>query len=219
MGISRDSLRERIKKILLERIMDGHYPPDFQLKEVSLAEEFGTSPVPVREALRELSAMRILDSESYKGVHVRSFTDAEIRDAYEVRGVLEEFAGMRAARFFKNNVQPLKRFLEQMFENARENKVKDYLNHDLPFHRTIVKAADNVCLLRAWDELGFEIRAYLFLTRDNRDLPEIAEEHVAMVEALNVGDGKKAGSLLRMHCFRFAKEVMSMEARKPARLS
>jgi DNA-binding FadR family transcriptional regulator len=74
-----------------------------------------------------------------------------------------------------------------------------------------------VCLLRSWDDLSFEIRTYLFLTRDNRDLPEIAEEHVAMVEALNVGDGKKAGTLLRMHCFRFAKEVMSREARKPAK--
>ena len=103
MGISRDSLRERIKKILLERIMDGHYPPDFQLKEVSLAEEFGTSPVPVREALRELSAMRILDSQSYKGVHVRSFTNAEIRDGLR---------GSRCSRgIWRNACRPL--FQEQ----------------------------------------------------------------------------------------------------------
>jgi DNA-binding GntR family transcriptional regulator len=209
MEIARDSLRERVKQALLERIMDGRYLPGFQLREVALAEEFGTSPIPVREALRELSAMRILESESYKGVRVRSFSNAEIRDAYEVRGILEEFAGMRAARIFKNKAQPLENFLEQMFKNARGNDVKGYLNHDLPFHRAIVKAVGNECLLRAWDELGFEIRAYLFLTRDNSDLPQIAEEHVPIVEALKAGDGRKAGSLLRTHCFRFAKEIIT----------
>jgi DNA-binding GntR family transcriptional regulator len=72
-----------------------------------------------------------------------------------------------------------------------------------------VKAVGNECLLRAWNELGFEIRAYLFLTRDNSDLPQIAEEHVPIVEALEAGDGRKAGSLLRTHCFRFAKEIMT----------
>ena len=98
--------------------MDGRYLPGLQLREVALAEEFGTSPFPSERPFVN-SAMRILESDSCKGVRVRSFSNAEIRDAYEVRGILEEFAGMRAARIFKNKAQPLENFLEQMFKNAR----------------------------------------------------------------------------------------------------
>jgi DNA-binding GntR family transcriptional regulator len=211
--IPRQSLKEKVKQELLQRIMDGQYPPGHRLLENALAEELGVSPIPVREALRELTAMRVLDFESYKGVRVRSFSNAEIRDAYEVRAVLEEFAAQRAARFFKNNAKSLHRFVEHMAKAASENNVRAYLNHDLPFHRAIVAAAGNGHLLRAWDSLGFEIRAYLFLTRDNSDLPKIAKEHVEMVEALEAGNGRKAGALLREHCLTFAQEVMSLESR------
>jgi len=166
----------------------------------------------VREALRELSVMRVVDFEAYKGVRVRTFSNAEIRDAYEVRAVLEDAAAQRAARVFKRNAKSLYHFLEQMKKTASEGDVKGYLNYDLPLHRAIVAAAGNEHLLRAWDSLGFEIRAYLFLTRDNRDLPKMAEEHLPIVKALESGDGRKAGALLRRHCLTFAKEVMTLES-------
>jgi DNA-binding GntR family transcriptional regulator len=210
--ISRSSLKEKVQEELLRRIIDGHYSPGQRLMENALAEEFGVSPIPVREALRELSVMRVVDFEAYKGVRVRTFSNAEIRDAYEVRAVLEDSAAQRAARFFKGNAKSLYHFLEQMKKTASEGDVKGYLNYDLPLHRAIVAAAGNEHLLRAWDSLGFEIRAYLFLTRDNRDLPKIAEEHLPMVKALESGDGRKAGALLRRHCLTFAKEVMALES-------
>jgi hypothetical protein len=86
------------------------------------------------------------------------------------------------------------------------------LNYDLPFHRAIVAAADNGHLLRAWETLGFEIRACLFLTRDNSDPKKIAEEHLPIVKTLEAEDGRKAGALLRRHCLKFAKEVMTLES-------
>jgi len=55
-------------------------------------------------------------------------------------------------------------------------------------------------------------RAYLFLSRDNSDLPKIAEEHLPIVKALESGDGRKAGAMLRRHCLTFAKEVMTLES-------
>jgi DNA-binding GntR family transcriptional regulator len=210
--ISRLSLKEKVQQELLRRIMDGHYPPGQRLMENALAEELGVSPIPVREALRELSVMRVVDSEAYKGVRVRTFSNAEIRDAYEVRAVLEDAAAQRAARFFKRNAKSLHHFIEELRKTAREGDVKGYLNYDLPFHRAIVAAAGNGHLLRAWESLGFEIRAYLFLTRDNSDLQKIAEEHPPIVQALEAGDGRKAGALLRRHCLAFAKEVMTLES-------
>jgi DNA-binding GntR family transcriptional regulator len=210
--ISRLSLKEKVQEELLRRIVDGHYLPGQRLMENALAEELGVSPIPVREALRELSAMRVVDFEAYKGVRVRTFSNAEIRDAYEVRAVLEDFGAQRAAQFFKRNVKSLYNFVEQMKKTASEGDVKGYLNYDLPFHRAIVAAAGNGHLLRAWDSLGFEIRAYLFLTRDNSDLPKIAEEHPPILKALESGDGRKAGALLRRHCLTFAKEVMTLES-------
>jgi len=212
MRISRESLKERVKQQLLERLMNGFYPPGERLVETVLAEEFGTSPIPVREALLELTAMRLVDSESYKGVRVRSFSNREIREAYEVRAVLEEFAAKRAARVLKGDTKSLRHLLRQMVEAARKNDFKAYLNSDLPFHRLIVAASGNTHLLRTWDELGFQIRANLFLTRDNSDLLEIAHLHPPIVEALDAGDGRRAATLLRDHSQKFAEELTSMEA-------
>jgi DNA-binding GntR family transcriptional regulator len=59
--ISRLSLKEKVQEELLRRIVDGHYLPGQRLMENALAEELGVSPIPVREALRELSVMRVVD--------------------------------------------------------------------------------------------------------------------------------------------------------------
>ena len=86
------STRDRIRLALLKRISEGAYLPGERLKELTLAHEFEVSQAPVREAFRELEALGVLVSEHYRGTRVREISGRETKDAYQLRGYLEEIA-------------------------------------------------------------------------------------------------------------------------------
>src|ERR1700739_3316450 len=91
--LQRDSMAERVKQVLLQRIMSGELLPGARLVELRIAEELNTSQGPVREAICELEGLELVVTEPYKGSYVREVTPVDIREAYMVRASLEELAG------------------------------------------------------------------------------------------------------------------------------
>ncbi|MBK9205517.1 MAG: GntR family transcriptional regulator [Candidatus Obscuribacter sp.] len=79
------STREQITQVIMERILDGTYKPGERLIEMQIAGELGISQAPVREALRYLEAMRIVETQPYKGTYVREVTDRELAESSQVR--------------------------------------------------------------------------------------------------------------------------------------
>ena len=96
-SLTRTVYREQIKEVLLERILDGVYPPGERIVETRVAREFGVSQGPVREALRELESLRLVVSEPFVGVRVRAVSPEELGEIYPVRSGLEEVAARTAA--------------------------------------------------------------------------------------------------------------------------
>ena len=97
MGLERDCMSDRIRRVLAERIIGGALAPGERLVEMRIAEEFRTSQAPVREALRELETLRLVESEPYRGTRVREVGEREMAEAYAVRAVLEQAAAEAAA--------------------------------------------------------------------------------------------------------------------------
>lgn len=207
MPVQRRSLKDQVKQQILERIWRGRYAPGERLREVALAKELNTSPIPVREALRELVSLRVVESEAYKGVRVRRFTPNELKEAYELRAVLECYAAEKAARNLKGKTEPLRKRYLAMLASARSGDIENYAQNDIPFHRLIVEAAENAFLLRAWEGLGFEIRTRIFLASKEHDMVQIAKLHEPIISAFETGDTKLAAKLLREHSLAFAAEV------------
>src|SRR3954466_11235897 len=96
MAVNRAMLRDQIKDVLLQRILDGHYSPGQRIVETRVAEEFGVSQAPVREALRELEILRLVVSEPFRGARVRDVSTREIAQAYPVRAALQGLAAPAA---------------------------------------------------------------------------------------------------------------------------
>jgi DNA-binding GntR family transcriptional regulator len=211
MAVQRRSLKDQVKQQLLERILRGRYAPGERLREVALAKELNTSPIPVREALRELVSLRVVESEAYKGVRVRQFTPNELKEAYELRAVLECYAAEKGARNLKGKTEPLRKRYLAMLAAARAGDIETYAQNDIPFHRLIVEAAENAFLLRAWEGLGFEIRTRIFLASKELDMVQIAKLHQPIIEAFENGDAKRAAKLLRDHSLGFAAEIESQD--------
>jgi DNA-binding GntR family transcriptional regulator len=121
--ISRTVLREQVKDVLLQRIASGELQPGERLVETRIAQELGTSQAPVREALRDLQLLRLVESEPFRGSRVRVFDEEELIEVYPVRASLEELAAKLAAEKLRRCSA-----LEVEFEAMREAVRKDDTN-------------------------------------------------------------------------------------------
>ncbi len=195
----RQSARDFIKETLMERILSGTYQPGDRLVELQIAQELGTSQGPVREALRDLQGLGLVDSESYRGTRVREITEREIEDAYRVRAVLEQLAAELAAPRLKDNVGELEKEAASFHKAAQARDVKTYSAHDMEFHRKIFEAADNELLTQMWTGVALESRFRLTLMHriGEEELEKLAAAHLPIMEALRRGNSKEAGELAR----------------------
>lgn len=200
MTIQRVSISQQIREHLLDRIARGRMQPGDRVIEAQVASEMNVSSIPVREAIRELVAMGILQSAPHQGAWVRKVSLLETIQAFEVRSVLEPLAVESAATRLQGKCDRLRRVAKQIVDAAKARDFASFQHHNQVFHRAIVEASDNQVLLRVWDSLAFEVRtrfAMDYLT--TVDPAAIAREHKPIVAALDRGDAKEAASLLRSH--------------------
>jgi len=202
--VSKIPLREQVKELVLERILDGTYKPGDRLVETRIAQELGTSQAPVREALRELESLRFVESEPFRGARVRAVSRAQMAEIYPVRAALEEVAGREAAKRLDGDVKALEAELAAMRRAASAGDIHRQVEHDVRFHRVIVEASGNATLLEVWSSLRIEARTIITLLTTGIDPAELVEFHVPVLEALRSRDPDEAGRVLRHHVEHFA---------------
>jgi DNA-binding GntR family transcriptional regulator len=197
--ISRKTLRDQVKHILLERIIAGEYKPGDRLVEMRIAQELRTSQAPVREALRELEALGFIESEPYRGAKVRAVSEDELAEICPVRAALEEVAARAAAVRLGGRVDALQAEVEAMCRAASAGDVRAHVKHNVRFHRLIVEASGNRILIEIWNSLWIEQRTIITMPKTNIDLHNTAERHQPIIDALAAQDADKAGRLSREH--------------------
>lgn len=203
------ALRDQIKDRIVERILDGTYGPGDRVKESVLAAEFGVSQAPVREALRDLEAMRFIETQPHKGARVREVTVEELGQIYPVRAALEEVAGREAAtRMTDDHLTALTGELSGMRQAADDGDLHALLVHDTRFHEIIVEASGNQVLLEVWRTLRVEARTVVSVLRGHSDLHAIAELHRPVLMAVQFRDPELAGKEMRAHIEFFGASVL-----------
>jgi DNA-binding GntR family transcriptional regulator len=199
-GLSRAVLRDQLRERLLARILDGEFAPGERIVESHVMKEYGVSQAPIREALRDLEAMRFVESFPHRGVRVRRISERELAEMYPVRAALEEVAGRAAAPVVTDGVLALlEDEIDAMRSATRAGDVHSVLVHDARFHEIIFETADNALLLEVWRSLHAEIRALVTYNRARVGLAEIVESHVPILQALRERDPALAGKQMRHH--------------------
>jgi DNA-binding GntR family transcriptional regulator len=211
-AVSRVVLREQVKELILQRILTGVYAPGDRLVETRIAQEFGTSQAPVREALRDLELLRFVESAPFKGARVREISDEELVEIYPVRAALEELAAREAAVRLDGRVDALEAELDAMHRAADDGDLHTQVVHDVDFHRLIVEAAGNRILQDVWGYLRIESRTIITAVRTGMDGHEIAERHRPVLDALRDRDPDRAGAALRRHLEEFAERLKAAPA-------
>src|SRR6185295_16623998 len=116
-------IRARVRNVLLERILGGHYRAGDRLVELQLAREFGSSQAPVREALRALEKAGLVTIRPRRGSFVNDYHARTQRELYYVRGALEEAAVRLAVASLMGNVAGLQGHLDGMREAAQAHDI------------------------------------------------------------------------------------------------
>ena len=148
-ALTRSVLADQVKERLLEAILDGSYPPDSRIVETAVAKELGTSQAPVREALRGLEALGIVEITPFRGARVRRLDVAELLEAYVVRSAIEVLgARLAVARLTDDDVAAIARIGEDMRRVADAADGRALAIVDASFHEKIMSLSGNSTLLR-----------------------------------------------------------------------
>jgi DNA-binding GntR family transcriptional regulator len=197
--VKRSTLKEQIKALLIKRILEGTYRSGDRLVELKIAREMGTSQAPVREALRELASLRLIENVPHKGTRVRSLGKQELLETFLVRGALEECATRLATPKLKSALGPLQAAIKEMVLAAKEKDLKKVVEGSTRFHRLIVEAAGNRVLLDTWSSLHIETHSLVTLLQSRLDLATVGSSHQAIVDAIATGSSEKAAKVARDH--------------------
>jgi DNA-binding GntR family transcriptional regulator len=197
--VKRSTLKDQIKALLIKRILEGAYRSGDRLVELRIAREMGTSQAPVREALRELASLRLVENVPHKGTRVRSLGKQELLETFLVRGALEECATRLATPKLKTALTPLRAAIKEMVLAAKQKDLRKVVEASIRFHRLIVEAAGNRILLDTWLSLHIETHSLVTLLQSQLDLASVARSHQAIVDAIATGDSEMAAKVARDH--------------------
>jgi DNA-binding GntR family transcriptional regulator len=183
------TLRERVYDQLRARIITGDIVPGQSVTLRALANEFGVSVIPVREALFQLETENIIVIENNRSIHVNVLTAKEMEEAYKIRFRLEPWAAERSCELRPDSaVAKVKRTLEEM--KAAIGNPKKYIMKNSQFHFEIYSFVDSPLLLKIIDGLWARIGPYLIIHTEKEDLYQVQQPHQDMFEAFANQDKK-----------------------------
>jgi len=197
--VVRQSLKDQVMAILIERMIDGSLAPGDRIKELQVANELGTSQAPVREAIRCLETLGYVVHIPHVGAMVKSFNRKEVEEAYQVREALEKHAVSRGATEIERLVADLSRCLEQMDEATEQGDISLFIQADNAFHRSIVQCSLNGTMVAMWDSLKMQLLVIATLVEASMPLKTIYALHPPIVEALKRKHYHQASQLLEGH--------------------
>jgi DNA-binding GntR family transcriptional regulator len=210
-AIARGVLSDAVKERLLEGILDGTYAPGSRIVETRVARQLGTSQAPVREALRDLEALGVVEISPFRGARVRRPSLDELLEAYVIRAELEALAARLAMPgLARDDHAGLAALLDEMLGCAADGDTLGEAAADAAFHAWLVERAGNGTLARLWAQLEPYSRTYINMAVPGGDRRLMAELHRPILDAVRSGDPGRAEDAIRQH---FATARRSLEDR------
>jgi DNA-binding GntR family transcriptional regulator len=193
-------LREDIRDQLIEEILSGRLAPGDRLVETRIAQQYGVSQAPVREALRDLEMVGFIVSSPFRGAIVRQISVEDLVQIYPIRAVLEGLAAHDAAtRIDAAGIRRLENLLVTMKTAAARGDSRAAVSADFAFHLAIVEASGNWLLKQFWERMRLATTTFLTVSKTHRSLDEIADRHTPVLEALRAHSAVDAERAMRRH--------------------
>lgn len=201
--IRRRVFREEIRERVIDEILSGRLAPGARIVEARLAEQFGVSQAPVREALRDLALFGFVVCSPFRSTYVRQISTDDLLQSYPVRAALESVAAREVApRIDDETLAKLEEHIAAMRRAAEVNDHRAHVDADFAFHHTIIQAAGNAMLEHVWQSMRLAtttLVTHSMTQMTHRSMFEIGERHVPVLEALRSRDPQRAEAAMRKH--------------------
>lgn len=209
------TLADAVAAELHQLILSGEVPPGAPLRIVDLAERLDVSPMPVREALRRLEAIGLVEIIAHKGARVRELSEEDLRDTQETRIALESLAVGRAARVFTE--ADATAAAEALAEHTRLSRLGDQIaarQAHRNFHFILYRASGSRWLPRAIEPVWRNSERYRFARPpDEGAIETTRREHQAILDACVAHDPDAAADALRAHLENAATRILAAMSR------
>ena len=184
------AVRERVLSELRQDIIAGRLRPGDRLVERELADRFGVSRVPVREAIRALVGEGFVHFETPRRTVVRRLSPTDVKELFELREALEVYAtGLAAARATPRDLAGLAELLDEAATATAAGDAEAITDINTRFHDHVLTMAGNGLLSSVLDPVDGRLR---WLTRQNEEWPQLLTEHRELYEAIASGDPHRA---------------------------
>jgi DNA-binding GntR family transcriptional regulator len=193
------TLREKILETIREAILKGSLKPGEKVAEPELAERFGISRTPIREAFRQLESEGYLTVIPRKGAVVTSLSERDVEEFYAIKSILEGYAARIAAeQLTARDIERLEGINNRLEQLARDGDVKTFFRVHNEFLELFIRAAGN--------EKLFDLISHLMMKFNRPRMASLAlpgrmeisvQEHHKIIEAFKSHDGERADNLVR----------------------
>lgn len=197
----RSSLREQVAEAVRAGIVAGEMPPGVVYSVPALAERFGVSATPVREALLDLAKEGLLEAVRNKGWRVTRPSEHDLDEIYEIRALLEVPAiGRLVGRVGMGDLKSLRGIAREIESAARSGDLIAYIEADRRFHLDLLALLGNRRLVEIVAALRSQARLFGLapLAADGR-LVHAAKEHSELLRHLAAGDTAAAQEVMARH--------------------
>ncbi|MFD5179449.1 GntR family transcriptional regulator [Nocardia sp. NPDC058379] len=196
---NRDPRRDAVAEALRTSIMSGELKPGDRLREELLAEQFGVSRVPIREALSRLESEGFVTITPFRGAAVSDSSKQDVLELIQVRRGLEVLAAQLAADARGGSVRDrLTTVVRFGHQATREHRLGDSADLTIEFHQLVAEASGNATLQQMIDTMLQRISWGFSMAVDHGDDVSWAD-HSAIAAAIIHGSAASAGYLMGEH--------------------
>lgn len=205
------SLRGRVFKKLRTDILSGKYKNNEELRENTIAKEYGVSRTPVREAIRQLELEGLVTTVPNKGAYVKSIKRKDVEDIYAIRSLLEGLCARWAAEnITKEQLEGLEEILYMTRFHLEHEHFEQLYEYDGKFHEALYSACNSPILnhlLKDFHEYIQNVRKRAL--KDMERAVQCQEEHEAILEAIKLRDANRAAQLAGRHIQKAAENIVT----------
>lgn len=211
--IRKEKFSNQACKYIQDKIISGELQSGERLIETKVAKELGISQSPVREALRELEVMGLVEIKPYSGCFVLPMDEKRLRQVYDLRALLESFAAREGvSQLSDEDLQNMEDILAQMCHAADAGDKVELSNYDVQFHNAIVASAQNAMLEKMWKLVGAPQWTSVTIGF-HQDLHYFPDNHRPLLELCRARDAEGTAMELNRH-FQVARDTVLESIKK-----
>jgi DNA-binding GntR family transcriptional regulator len=203
LSLSPRALYEEVAELLRQRIFKRELEPGSWIDELKIAEAYGISRTPLREALKVLAAEGLVTMKVRRGAYVTEVSERDLSDVYHLLGLLEaDAAGVVATTATESQIETLQTLHRELEASAKPGKQdrERFFEINERFHMLLLEIADN----RWRNQMVADLRKVMKLNRHNSLLKsgridESLNEHRALMAALSARDAALAMQRMQEH--------------------